>query len=216
MSTDILRVVLADRQQITSPMRSIDCVNTMVILEAHRGFVKALDAAARVCLGVETRSQLDDFMDIVDVELALEVRQTVEHLDRALTVANVENFIDFCLLFDHFNVGYVVVQAHVGPRVHPEVAVLLSVKCFVLLGVSRATIATDPDIVASVHQKQLKRFAFEVVQPRSTVLVVTVLDQNCAFSGLLFAEDVERGEDVFVFGVDFVGLPVVAPLVHYV
>ena len=153
MFTDILREVSADRLQVTSPMRSIVCVNTKFILEAHNGVVSALHGVVwRVHLGIETRSKLHDFMDIVYMKLALKICQAVEHLDSALTVANVENFIYLSLFFDHFNVGDVVVNTHVSPCVHPEVVVLFSVKYFVLLGVSRAPIVSNPHIVTSIHQ----------------------------------------------------------------
>jgi len=184
MFTGLLREVIAERLQVTSPMRSIVCVNTKLILVAHNAVVRALHGCAvGVCRGIETRSKLHDFMDTVYMKLALKMCQAIEHLESALTVANVENFIDLGLFFDHIDVGDVVVNTHVSPCVHPVVVVQCCVKCFVLLGVSSATTVSDPHIITSVYQHQLKRFAFcEVGHPICTVLKITVLNQNSALT----------------------------------
>ena len=151
--TDILGEVVAYSLQVTRPIWSIVCVNAKVILQAHDYLVVTLDSVAfRAHLGVETRGQLHDLVDVVDMELALKMCQTIEHLDSALAVANVEDFVHSSLLFDHFNVGDVVVNAHVGPCVHPVVIVFFSVECFVLLGVFRATIVADPHIITGIDQ----------------------------------------------------------------
>jgi len=67
------------------------------------------------------------------VECTLEVGQSIEHLDGALAVADVEDFVYAGLLLDHADVGGVVVKTHISPSVKPELIVVLGTQCFVHL-----------------------------------------------------------------------------------
>jgi len=123
-------------------------------LELHHVLVLALNrVAGRQHLRVEARGHLHDLVHVFSMEGALDVGQAVKHLNRALAVADVEDFVDAGLLLDHADIGRVVVKAHVGPGVHPEVFVVLRAQRLVLLGVVRAAVVTDPHIVTLVNEK---------------------------------------------------------------
>ena len=67
----------------------------------------------------------------------------------------------------------------------------------------------------------MEGLAIESSEPQGAILVVAMLAQYSALRlggcGLsLFAEDVVSGQDVMILCSDFVGLPVVAPLIHNV
>ena len=163
--TDILREVVTKGLEITIPVRTINSVDTVVLIP-HDGTVGNDRASHRWRqVGHEARCELNDLVDVVSMELFFHVSKTVEHLDRALRVANVEDLLDAGLLFDHLDVGYIVIEAHVSPREHPVVVVILRGKRLVVPRVHRAAIITDPDIVAGIDEQQVEWSAIEVCHP---------------------------------------------------
>ena len=56
-------------------------------------------------------------MDVLHVELAFEMGQSIEHLYSTLAIADVEDFFDVGMLLNHFDVGGIIIEAHVSPCV---------------------------------------------------------------------------------------------------
>ena len=82
--------------------------------------------------------------------------KAIVHLDGALRVADVEDLIDASGFFDSRNVRRIIIEAHVGPGVHPVLVILGGVILGVPLAVLCATIVGQPDIIASVSQLQME------------------------------------------------------------
>jgi len=95
------------------------------------------------------------------------VCKSVVHLNGALRIAHVSNFVLTSQLFDRLNIGFDVVL-HVRPG---EVPVLLcGFACCIIdrmvLTVLGASIISDPNIVAFVSQEQVERFfVVEILYP---------------------------------------------------
>jgi len=73
---------------------------------------------------VETWCQLNYLVDILSMKFFFTFSQTIEHLNSALAVANVEDFVDAIVLFDHLDVRYVIVKPHLCPSPHPVLIVI--------------------------------------------------------------------------------------------
>lgn len=105
--------VSTDRLQVLIPVRAIDCVDTNG-LELHDSRIgKALAPVRHV--RDEARGKLHNLVDIVCMEGALEMSQTIMHLDCALRIANIEDFIAAIDLSDCTDVCCIVIEAHVSP-----------------------------------------------------------------------------------------------------
>ena len=120
------------------------------------------------------------------MEAVFEVCQAVVHLNGALRVANVENFVLSCNSLDRTDVSCIVIETHLSPGPVPVLVVLGAVQRLVVPAVHRASIVTNPDVVASIDKKQMERSAIEVLHHRCAVFEVPVLDQYRTLTRLLW------------------------------
>ena len=186
-------------------------------LELHKGAV-GLKLGPVGDVGHEARRQLNNLVEVLGVEFRLQLGEPVVHLDRALGVAEVEHFVDCSSLLDGSDIGDVIVQTHLGPGPVPVLR-LGSIERLMGPTVLGTTVATDPNVVASIRQLEVEWLSLVIVDPGGAIFLVTVLDEDGAggvsvarLSSL--AQHMERGEDVVVVSGDLDGLPIVAPSVH--
>ena len=99
------------------------------------------------------RRQQNCLVQAVCKELFFKFGETIEYLNSALRITEVENLVSATLLLDHLDVGDVIVTAHFGPGKLPEFLAIVTVLS-VLSAVLRATIVSNPDIIASICQLQ--------------------------------------------------------------
>ena len=114
------------------------------------------------------------------MELALHVRQPVEHLSRPLRVAQVEDFLDACLLLDHLDIGDVIIEAHISPGKHPVGVIVFGRERLMVPRVHRATIVSDPNVVPFINEKQVERSTSELVHPKRSIFEVAMLAEDGA------------------------------------
>ena len=100
-------------------------------------------------------SELHYFVQAISKERIFTMRQAVKHLHSADTVSNIESLVDFRYLFDLAQVCAVIIEALIGPAEVPISGIVLCAEGLVTQGVLRATIATDPDVVASINELKL-------------------------------------------------------------
>ena len=119
-----LAIVVAQSLHISVPVRPVISIDSEA-LERIPVIVVTLDSVtAWVKGGVEAWCQLHDLVDVLSMKFFFAFAQTIKHLNSALAVANVEHFVDACVLFDHLDVCNVVVEPHVGPGIHPVFVVV--------------------------------------------------------------------------------------------
>ena len=100
------------------------------------------------------------------------------HLDGALRVAQVDDFVLESLVFDRLNVGFDVIL-HVRPGEVPVRPTRGGIIISVPLAVLGAPVIANPYIVSLVGQKQMERLLVtEILDPRRAILHVPVLDKN--------------------------------------
>lgn len=211
--------VSANRLQVSVPVGAVDGVDT-VILERHDSLVHVGPGPVGV-VHDEAGGHVHHLVEVVRVEGRLQVRQAVVHLNRALAVADVENFIDAGRLFNSLDVRDIIVEAHLRPREVPVLVVGGAVEGLMPPTVLGASVVADPDVVARIDQLKVERLLFIVVEPARAVLVIAVLGQDSALrlvrgEGFLAdgRDNVERGQDVTIVRRHGQRLPLVAPFVH--
>ena len=130
---------------------------------------------------VEARRELDDSVEALAVEVVLVVRERVVHLNGALRVANVLNFVLVGSFLDGTNVSWVVILSHVRP-VEVPVSRVVRRKSRVALAILRSAVIAEPDVVALVEELELEGFVVvaEASEPAGCVLQVSMLDQDGA------------------------------------
>ena len=123
--TDRLREVVAQGLQVTIPVWSVDCIDSVVLI-LHNCLIGD-DGLPRLFgdKWIEAWGQLDDPVEVIGMEGALQVRQSVEHLGGSLRVSRVEDLLLASLLLDHRDIGNIVIETHVGPGPHPVLIVVL-------------------------------------------------------------------------------------------
>lgn len=170
--------VAANRLQVPIPVGSVDRVDTKR-LELHDSLVHVGSGPVRV-MDDEAGGHVHHLVEVVRVERRLQVGKTVVHLDGALAIANIEDFVDAGSLLNSLNVRHIVVEAHLGPRPVPVLVVRGAVERLMAPAVLCASVVANPDVIARVDQLQVEWLLFVVVKPAGSILVVAVLCQDCA------------------------------------
>ena len=141
------------------------------------------------------------------------------HLDGALRVANVGNFVLASLRLDGLNIRNVIIL-HVCPREVPVVGSGASdwLECFMTLAVVCAAIISNPNIVALISEQHMERFLVaSTCNPRCSVLCSTMLAVDAALGSLGLSRDEESRQDVAIRRGDFISFRIaVAVPSHFV
>ena len=95
------------------PVGTVESVDTM-ILKNHNLVVECQFSPVGD-FRIEARGEHHCLVNILCVESLFKLSKTVVHLDGALRVADIENFVDTRFSFDGLDVGDVVVQSHLCP-----------------------------------------------------------------------------------------------------
>ena len=159
--------LVADGLLVRFPVWPLDCIDAKV---RHLLPIRKL-----ICwilwISDETRCQLNDFVQVVLVVAVLNVRKSVEHLDRALGVAYVENLVVARLLFDEGDGCGIVIEAHFGPGPFP-VFLIVSCERFVAETVLCTAIVAHPDVITSISQLQRHGLASFITAGRRWGMIV--------------------------------------------
>ena len=124
VGTDFSRVVIAQRLEVAVPVGTVVGVDSVVLI-SHDSGIYDIDRIKLWWLQrVEAGGKLYNLVHIVGMKAALQMSQTVEHLNCALRVTDVENFVDTGLFLDFRDVGDVIVEPHLGPSPKPVLVVI--------------------------------------------------------------------------------------------
>ena len=111
----------------------------------------------------EARSQLHNFVHIVDMENVFKVHKAVVHLNGTLRVANVEDLVFSGDRLDSRDVGRVIVKTHVCPCPVPVLTISRAVECDVVPTVHGSTVVSDPHVISSINEKKVEWSTIEVL-----------------------------------------------------
>jgi len=141
--------VITDPVDDFVPFPVVKCVD-IVLLELHDSLAHEIsDDIGKVW--DEARCQLDHSLQAFAEEVVVVVGKRVVHLGCALRVADVLDFLLAGGFFDGFDLGWLVIHAHVRP-VKVPIFRLLRRQSQVTLTVLGAAIVTKPHIVTGVDQ----------------------------------------------------------------
>lgn len=125
---------------------------------------------------------MDDSVQVFVVPAFLIVSQRVMHLNSALGVAKVRDFVLGSQFLDRLDIGFVVF-AHVSPGESPVLLCGASsgIKSCMVLAILGASIVSEPDIVAQIGKEQGEGLLSGIcwVEPfRRGIIALAMLDKN--------------------------------------
>ena len=139
----------ADGFEVILPVWAIYSIDAL-FLEMHDSVIKVHSHNVG-CVNDKARSQVHNLVQIVAKEAIIVVSQSVMHLNSALRVTNVENFIFTRDILNCFNVCSIIIKTHVAPMEVPVFVILGRIESLVTPTVLGTTVVSHVDIVAGVN-----------------------------------------------------------------